>query len=313
VSRLVSVGDVIADAVLAVDALPARGGDVLAHTGRLAAGGALNVLVAAARAGLPGIYAGAHGTGPLGDLVRAALAAAGIAVLHPPEPDLDTGFTVALVDAGAERTFVTALGAEARLGAAHLTATPVAAGDVVHVSGYGLAYPVTGPALAAWLPGVPSAALVVADPGPLGADAPEAVLAAVRARADWISANEAEALALTGAADAPAAARVLAAGWARAGAVVRLGAAGCLVAEPGGAPAPISAPSVAAVDASGAGDTHVGTFAAALVRGLSPAAAAERANAAAALSVTRPGPAAAPTSGEVDAALGRTPPREAGR
>jgi sugar/nucleoside kinase (ribokinase family) len=307
VSRLVSVGDVIADVVLAVDALPPRGGDVLAGSGRLAAGAALNVLAAAARAGLPGLYAGAHGTGPLGDLVRAALAAEGIAVLHPREARADTGFTVALVDAGAERTFVTVLGAEAWLGPAHLAATPVAAGDWVHVSGYGLAYPGTGAALAAWLPGLPAGARVIADPGPLAAEAPPEVLAAVRARADWISANEAEALALTGAPDPEAAAARLAARWARSGAVVRLGAAGCLVAA-GGAPVRVPAPSVRAVDASGAGDTHVGTFAAALAHGAVPLAAARRANAAAALSVTRAGPVTAPSSGEVDAALARMPP-----
>ena len=69
-------------------------------------------MAAAARQGLPVLYAGGHGTGPWGDLVRAALAAEGIGLLRPPDPSRDTGFDVALVEPDAERTFVTSLGAE---------------------------------------------------------------------------------------------------------------------------------------------------------------------------------------------------------
>jgi sugar/nucleoside kinase (ribokinase family) len=55
------------------------------------------------------------------------------------------------------------------------------------------------------------------------------------------------------------------------------------------------------VDTTGAGDAHAGVFLACLADGLSPAAAAARANAAAAYAVTRHGPATAPTSAELDA------------
>jgi sugar/nucleoside kinase (ribokinase family) len=67
----------------------------------------------------------------------------------------------------------------------------------------------------------------------------------------------------------------------------------------------VPAPSVVAVDTTGAGDAHAGVFLAALADGLSPADAARRANAAAALAVTRPGPATAPTRAELDAWLAR--------
>ncbi|TMF66870.1 MAG: sugar kinase, partial [Chloroflexi bacterium] len=73
IKRLVSLGSVIVDLILEVPAFPDRGGDVLASQRGMVAGGAFNVLSAAARLGLPGIYAGQHGTGPFGDLVRAAL------------------------------------------------------------------------------------------------------------------------------------------------------------------------------------------------------------------------------------------------
>ena len=96
-------------------ALPEPGGDVLATSGGMEAGGSFNVMVAATRLGLPAAYAGAHGTGPFGDLVRAALRREGIDILLPPVTEIDTGYDIAITDAAGERTFITAVGAEARL------------------------------------------------------------------------------------------------------------------------------------------------------------------------------------------------------
>ena len=60
-----------------------------------------------------------------------------------------------------------------------------------------------------------------------------------------------------------------------------------------------------AVDTTGAGDAHAGVFLAGLAAGLPPADAASRANAAAALAVTRAGPAVSPSRAELDAFLAR--------
>ncbi|MET0694759.1 MAG: hypothetical protein ABWY56_12575, partial [Propionibacteriaceae bacterium] len=57
--RLVSVGNVIVDLALQVDAVPERGGDVLANRSDVTPGGSFNVLVAATRQGLRSAYAGA--------------------------------------------------------------------------------------------------------------------------------------------------------------------------------------------------------------------------------------------------------------
>jgi sugar/nucleoside kinase (ribokinase family) len=57
---------------------------------------------------------------------------------------------------------------------------------------------------------------------------------------------------------------------------------------------------VTAVDTTGAGDAHSGVFLAGLAAGLTPGEAARRANAAAALAVTRPGAATSPTRAELD-------------
>ena len=66
----------------------------------------------------------------------------------------------------------------------------------------------------------------------------------------------------------------------------------------------IAAPAVTAVDTTGAGDAHSGVFLASLAAGLTVGAAARRANAAAALTVTRAGSATSPTRAELDRLLG---------
>jgi sugar/nucleoside kinase (ribokinase family) len=327
--RLVFAGEAIVDVVMRVPALPRRGGDVLATSAEILAGGGFNVMAAAARQGLPVVYAGGHGTGPWGDMVRAALAAEGVGLLRPADPDRDTGFDVALVDAEAERTFVTRLGAETVRGPGGWDAVFVGPGDAVYVSGYGLVPPESGPALGDWAASLSPDALLFFDPGPLVAQIPAAVLHPVLSRCDWLSCNhrEADLLARTlvaGTGDASTGdagtgdagpgpvvrgdpgqvARRLLARGAAANVIVRAGAAGCYVVEFGSADAVhVRAPRVTAVDTTGAGDAHSGVFLAALADGHFPVGAAARANAAAAFAVTRRGPATAPDRGQLDAWL----------
>ena len=315
--RLVFAGEAIVDVVMRVPALPRRGGDVLATSSEITAGGGFNVMAAAARQGLPVLYAGGHGTGPWGDLVRAALTAEGIGLFRPPDPDRDTGFDIALVEPDAERTFVTHLGAEAMRGPGTWDAVPAGPGDAVYVSGYGLVAPGSGPALANWAASLPSGVLLFVDPGPLVAQIPAAVLDPVLARCDWLSCSQREAALLTntglsgtGSADPPGdpaeTARRLLARGAAANVLVRAGATGCYAALLGSSDAVhVRAPKVNAVDTTGAGDAHSGAFLAALADGLAPLGAAARANAAAAFAVTRPGPATSPTRAQLDAWLGR--------
>jgi sugar/nucleoside kinase (ribokinase family) len=276
--RLIGIGSVVVDVLATVPDLPPRGGDVWASRMRMAAGGGFHALAAAARRGVPGEYAGAHGTGPFGDLARGALQTEGIAVRLAPRPDVDTGVVVVLVDGDGERTFVSGRGAETTLGPADLAEVAPAAGDVVLVSGYGL-----DDALAGWVAALPDAVVVAFDPGPLVRSAP---FARVKGRLDWLSANAAEGAGLTGATDPSAAARLL---GGRAGAIVRTGERGCVLAVAGAEP--VALPVVPAagtgatgggIDTTGAGDVHTGAFVAALLRGASPVYAARAANAAAA-------------------------------
>ena len=303
--RLLHLGNVVVDVVLDVPALPERGGDMLASSSRMTAGGGFNVMVAAARQGLPVRYAGAHGSGPLAALARAALADAGIEVLQQPTEGLDTGFVISLVEADGERTFITSPGAEAAMTADGLAGVRAAARDAVYLSGYGLMYPGSQRALLGWLAGLDRPAVVFFDPGPLAASIPAAVLDRVMRRADWLTCNAREAAALTGRTD-PAEALSALTGASRpepAGrprdVLVRMGQDGCLLGQPGARPVHVPGFGVEAIDTSGAGDTHTGTLIAALAHGSGAADAARTANAAAALSVTRRGPATAPTASEL--------------
>jgi sugar/nucleoside kinase (ribokinase family) len=304
--RLVFAGEALVDVLMQVPTLPERGGDLLATSATVTAGGGFNVMAAAARQGLSVLYAGGHGTGPWGDVIRAALAAEGIAVLRPPDAGRDTGFDVALVEPDAERTFVSHLGAETVREPSAWDAVPAGPGDAVYLSGYGLVGPGSGPVLSRWAAALPPEVLLFFDPGPLVADIPAAVLDPVRARCDWLSANLRESALLAGDAVAPPAdlARRLLDRTARAEVLVRTGADGCYLAQrPSAGPVHVPAPRVTAVDTTGAGDAHSGVFLAALAIGLPALDAAARANAAAALAVTRPGPATAPTRAELDAWL----------
>ncbi|MFD4672580.1 PfkB family carbohydrate kinase [Lentzea sp. NPDC058450] len=301
--RLISTGNVIVDLVLTVDHLPEPGGDIIASGSRTTAGGGLNTLVAAQRAGLPVVFAGQYGTGPMGDVVRAALAESGAQIVQTGLDDVDSGYCVALVDATAERTFVTTVGAEAMLTRADLDRVPVTEHDLVHVSGYSLAHPVNAAALTGWLPTLPAGTKVITDPSPLVGDLDPAVLGPVLLHTDVLSANAREATIATGLAGAEAAAalvdRIRPGGLV----VVRDGAAGCWLAGAGQEPLRVPGFPVHAVDTNGAGDAHAGVLAAGLAAGLSAPRAARRANAAAAIAVTRTGPATSPTSAEIDAFL----------
>ncbi|MEV7393039.1 PfkB family carbohydrate kinase [Streptomyces sp. NPDC091215] len=308
--RVVLAGNVIADLVIEVPALPERGGDVIGTRTETTAGGGFNMLVAARRLGTEAVYAGLHGTGPYGDLVRAALAAEGVGALLPARADRDTGFTVALVDSGGERTFVTSFGAEATLAPADVAAVTaqLRPDDLVQVSGYGLVLPGNGPLLSGLAAALPAGTTLCLDPGPLVADIPERVLSPVLARADWLSANAREARLMTGHEDPRAAAAALGQRLApRAGVLVRADRDGCWLAVPGHPPVHVPGFPVTAVDSNGAGDAHVGAFLALLAQGLDPLTAARGANAAAASAVTRRGPATAPDRTELAAFLADDP------
>ena len=141
--------------------------------------------------------------------------------------------------------------------------------------------------------------MVVFDPGPLVKAPDSALMRALLPRIDIWTSNGPEALAFTGAADMSQALPMLNQHL-QALLVVRDGPKGCWVGR-GAQIEHVPGFKVQAVDSNGAGDAHAGVFIAGLANGLKPVEAARRANAAAALAVTRWGPATSPGTAEVDA------------
>ncbi|GJH06101.1 PfkB family carbohydrate kinase [Paraburkholderia terrae] len=304
VPRLIHTGQVLVDLVMRVSALPAPGGDVLASDAKFEVGGGFNVMAAARRSGMAVVYAAGHGSGRFGDMARAALAAEQIDAPAPRSASLDTGICVALVDATAERTFATHLGAETELDRTVLDALAVTARDIVYVSGYSLCVAGKSATLIDWIEALPSDARIAFDPGPLVNSIDPALLVRVMRRTSIWTSNCGEALAYT-TSGTPDAALALIAQQLHPDAltIVRDGARGCLVMTEGVVHR-VAGFAVEPIDSNGAGDAHTGVLLASLADYLSPVDAARRANAAAAIAVTRYGPATAPRREEIDALIG---------
>jgi sugar/nucleoside kinase (ribokinase family) len=305
-SRVIHTGQALVDVVVEVPDLPVRGQNVMSTSATDYAGGSVTVLVAAARFGAACVHAGAHGTGPHGDLIRAALEAEGIGVSAPPVPDRDTGICVVMVEPSAERTFVTTLGAERDISVESLATSDPRAGDLVCVTGFSLALASTRDPLLAWLPTLDPDVVVVLDPGAAFASLPEDVREAMLEVTDVWSSNAEEAEDLLREIGRPAPDGLAALTTAIAPllrgdaiAIVRDGPEGCAV-HVAGATTYVPGYPQKPLDTNGAGDTHTGALLAEVAAGTPWVEGCRRANAAAAIKVTRRGPESAPTAAEVD-------------
>lgn len=307
--RVIHTGQALVDLTVEIPQLPTRGQNVMAGSVAQYAGGAVTVLLAAARIGAQCVHAGALGTGPNGDLIRAALAADEIAVSVPPVAAQDTGVCIVMVEPTAERTFVTTLGAERDITVDSLATADVQPGDLVCVTGYTLAVEQTRQPLLEWLVSLPEEAVVVLDPGAAFAAVPADVRDTMLQHTDVWTSNAEEASDLLSARSVPveasdreivAQAHALAPLMrAEAITIVRDGAEGCAVHAAGETTYVPGFPQTP-VDTNGAGDTHTGALLAGIADGATWLDACRRANAAAAIKVTRRGPTTAPTATEVE-------------
>lgn len=302
--RFVFLGNVIVDLVMQVDALPEPGGDIIASGSLMTAGGGFNTMTAAARDGASVVFAGQYGSGPFGAIVRHALATSGFTVVQAGISSIDSGYCVALVDSSTERTFITVAGAEGELTVTDLDRVVVGEGDLVFISGYSLAHPHNADVIPAWLERLPVSVTVVTDPGPLIGSLPTDLREIVLARTDILTVNAREARIASNGLEPVEAASALTVKIRAGGAViVRDGEQGSIVVGSGFELTIVPAMPVTAVDSNGAGDAHGGVLCAALLRGVSLLDAVKRANVAAALAVTRIGPATGPTTEEIELAL----------
>jgi len=289
-ARLMLLGNIPVDLVMRVPGLPQPGDDLLAETSVALPGGGFHVLDAAWRGGLRGRYAGTHGVGPFGDAVRAALARIDCSMDLTALEEWDSGCVVALVDGTGERTFVSSPNAVLPYTTEVLASLQPRPSDLVYVSGYSLGLGEASAPLAAWVDDLGPDHVVFCDLGPWGAAATPEILDPVLRRVDWLSCNAREAALLVGQHDPAIACAALQRRTRDAGVLVRVGAEGCWLAMPGCAPELVPpAPVADVVDTTGAGDTHSGTFLAALAAGKPAREAVALANAAAAAAVTLPG------------------------
>jgi sugar/nucleoside kinase (ribokinase family) len=297
--RLLCLDTVLIDVVLKVAGLPERAGDVLASEQLITTGGGFNAMSAAARHDASVTYAGRLGAGPFSSIATAALEGEGIATPIEHNSDLDAGICVVLSEPDGERSFVTSPGAEATLRASDLESLDVRDGDYVLVSGYNVMYDDSSEMVLAWLAGLPPSVTIAFDPATRMADIPKANLEAVMVSTTWLLCNASEGTHLTKSDDVAESAALLASMNDRLNVVIRDGARGCVVAMNHQEARVVDGFDTTVVDTNGAGDVHNGVFLAQLARGLEVLEAARWANAAAAMSISRLGPATCPTLDEV--------------
>jgi ribokinase len=289
-----------------VPTIPAPGETLLGRDFRITAGGkGANQAVAAARAGAAVVLVTALGTDDFGNRAVDNFVREGIDVsLVRRVSSAASGVALIFVDDEGENSIAVAPGANSELGPEDVAplAQVLDAGDILLVQ---LEIPLETVEAAVRV-AASRRARVMLNPAPAQA-LPDALLASV----SLITPNEHEAERLTAVAldDDAAAARAAATLHQRgvSGAIITLGARGAFVSADGTS-AQVGAFTVQPVDTTAAGDVFNGALAAALVEGRPLPEAVQFANAAAAISVTRPGAQdSAPTRTEIDDFLCRHP------
>ncbi|MFJ6823203.1 carbohydrate kinase family protein [Streptomyces niveus] len=287
---LLIVGDVVTDVVARHRTPLTHGTDTAAEIRTLPGGAGANAACWAVATGCADVRllgrVGADAAGWHEERLRAA----GVRPLLVVDDEAATATVVSLVDAFAERTFLTDSGAVLRLCAADWSDSLLDGVGRLHISGY-LFFAATSRQVAraavesARARGIP----VSVDPASAGfiASLGAEVFLAAADGVHVLLPNTDEARLLTGVPDAGKAAAELSRRFPLV--VVTLGPDGALVAADGAVTARVPAARARAVDSTGAGDAFNGAFLAALLAGSDPVTAAAAGCRAGALSVARPG------------------------
>jgi len=136
--RLILVDSVVVDVVLNVELLPERGSDTLVERSDSFAGEVSTSWPPPLDSDWPRCTAGSSDSDRFATIAQEAMRLEDIVVATPPIDDVDTGFVVAIVEDGGERTFLTSVGAEATLSTGQLDELDVSESDLVYFSGYAL-------------------------------------------------------------------------------------------------------------------------------------------------------------------------------
>ena len=328
--KVISLGQVIVDLTMNVDAVPRAGEDVFAGNVQTQVGASFNTLYAVRRMGVKASHAGVIGTGPWASQILQTLENQEIQHIGKRDAVHDSGFCVALTDANAERTFISTRGAEAYGSVDAFDSVNPEKQDVVHMSGYTLVHH-TADALLAFAKRTTEHRefTAVFDPSPMIATVDDDVFRTMLAYRPIWSCNECEATLIAqrlaaldngNSCDCKVSQDIVqeienanvdeeTVAWLcdrlRSPVIVRVGADGAWLAIPGDEALRIPGFPMKAVDTNGAGDCHAGVLCALLCEGVPLKDAVRCANAASALAVTRSGPATCPDRKEVERLLGR--------
>jgi sugar/nucleoside kinase (ribokinase family) len=255
--RVTVIGGVQADVIVSpVTDLPAAGATMLIDEAAVRVGGAgANAALAFATLGAQVRLMGCLGEDSLAQWMREELAPHGLADELVMLSGGTTGMTIALESSRRDRTFLTHLGVNADWEASMIPADALDSEALLLCDYFvvpGLQVDAGGLLATARAHGARTFFDTAWDPAGFP-PASRAAIMALLPEVDVFLPNEAEALALSEAADAPAAAAALQAAsgkWV----VVKLGARGCLAHGPDGAVLAARAPAVAVADTTGAGD-----------------------------------------------------------
>ncbi|MDO5673088.1 MAG: PfkB family carbohydrate kinase [Actinomycetaceae bacterium] len=304
VGRFISTQTIVVELPFSIAHLPERGGDVLGVTTGTTVGGGFSTVAAVARQGIETLLASPLGTGLNSAQSRTALAREGIATLGT-EIVGDNGLRLTLLEPDGQRSTITSPGVEAECSPQELAKIDLRDGDWVFVSLPDLVYDTTGPALSSWVKTLPEEVKVAVGGGALVDEVPRDLLTVVLGRADLVSMNERETHIVVSRLGPGPVEHVMRKFIPPTCILVsRDGARGCTVQERAGAvPTGVRAFHVERVDTTGVGDTHIGVMVAGLIQGLGIEEAALRANVAAALALSKPGPGASPGIAQIDAFL----------
>ncbi len=283
--RLISFGSTIVDIVNYVDHLPARGLDSLVKESLVMTGGAYNVESAASRLGLKTLHAGTVGTGVYANMVLESMLQDDIDFIGRRMEDLDTGYCFTMVEPDGERSFVTYAAAEAMVTIDQLMSVDIRPTDAVYISGYDLSYATSREAVKQWiLSDQADIADIFFDPSTMVSAIDMDVIEALRHKAYVITLNEMEYEVLSPRSGEEALF------------LQRNGVRDTVLFEHANPIATVPTYAVEnPLDTTGAGDVHTGALIASLAAGMNWHDAIQRANKAAAFSVTQKGGACGPT------------------
>jgi ribokinase len=309
---VIVVGSFVQDLFFETPTFPRPGQSVIGEFRTAPGGKGFNQAVAAARAGAGTGFIGALGRDVFGAGARAFLQAEGIVHHCVDKPEHATGTAVVIVDAAGQNQIVVALGANEAIQPDEIPVAWLTEAKIV-VSQLEIFLPSAREVLHR---ARAAGAITILNPAPMRSDLDPAILA----QTDILVPNETEFAALVNLLPAfgrtdfteselaelsLAEFQALCRWMGPPTVLVTLGAGGCFLSLPDRAVAIPACSDIVAVDTTGAGDAFVGAFAAGYLEFRGDAERAARfANAAAGISVTRPGagPSVARRS-EIDSAL----------